>query len=226
MKTQTFTLTSLFIISSATLFLVSCKKDQNISNTPGINYQLQTTNRTSTVGKVESGNIVWTSGYGNATEVKFDAKGPSGDVEYKSSSNQRIDLFSGISSLSNVTLPAGTYKEVEFKVELNPTATEPALLLNGNYSSTGPAVPIIFSISTPLEIETEMNDVTVANNSSYKALTDLNLSTLTTGITQNMIDNASKTNGSIIINSSSNVSLYNIIIANFKASEAIEFKKD
>ena len=87
-------------------------------------------------------------------------------------------------------------------------------------------MPIIFSISTPLEIETEMNDVTVANNSSYNALTDLNLSTLTTGITQSMIDNASRTNGTIIINSSSKVNLYNIIVANFKASEAIEFKKD
>lgn len=223
MKIQNLTLTTIFIISSAMLLIASCKKET--SNTTGINYQFQTTNRISTIGRIESGNVVWTSGYGNATEVKFDTKGSSGDVEYKSSFHQRIDLFPGISSLSNFIIQPGTYKEVEFKVELNPTITEPALLLNGTFTSTGPAVPIIFSISTPLEIETQMNDVTIENNNSYNALTDLNLSTLTTGITQTMIDNASRTNGTIIISSSSNVNLYNIIVDNFKASEAIEFKK-
>ena len=223
MKIQNFFLTTLFI-SAATLFLVSCKKEN--SGTPGISYQLQTSNRSSVLGRVASGNIVWTSGFGNASEVKFEGKGPSGEIQYKSTLQQRIDLFSGISTLGNVTLPAGSYKEVEFKVELNPTATEPALLLNGTYTSTGPAVPIIFRIATPLEIETEMNNVTVLANNGYNALTTLNLSLLTRGITQTMLDNAVKTNGTILINSSSNVDLYNIILNNLKECDDIDFKDD
>ena len=223
MKIKNFFLTTLFI-TAATLFLASCKKEN--TDSLGISYKLQTSNRSSTVGRVASGTIIWASGFGNASEIKFEAKGSNGEVEYKSNLQQRVDLFSGVSTLSNVTLPAGTYKEVEFKVELNPTATEPALLLNGNYASTGPAVPIIFSISTPLEIETEMNNVTVLANNGYNALTTLNLSLLTRGITQAMLDNAVKTNGTIVISSSSNVNLYNIILNNVKDSDEIEFEKD
>ena len=223
MKIQNFFLTTLFI-SAATLFLVSCKKEN--SDPPGISYQLQTNNRSSVLGRVAAGNIVWTSGYGNASEVKFEGKGPSGEIQYKSTLQQRIDLFSGISTLGNVTLPAGSYKEVEFKVELNPTATEPALLLNGTYTSTGPAIPIIFRIATPLEIETEMNNVTVLANNGYNALTTLNLSLLTRGITQTMLDNAVKTNGTILINSSSNVDLYNTILNNLKECDDIDFEDD
>ena len=223
MKIQNFFLTTLFI-SAATLFLVSCKKEN--SDPPGISYQLQTNNRSSILGRVAAGNIVWTSGYGNASEVKFEGKGPSGEIQYKSSLQQRIDLFSGISTLGNVTLPAGSYKEVEFKVELNPTTTEPALLLNGTYTSTGPAIPIIFRIATPLEIETEMNNVTVLANNGYNALTTLNLSLLTRGITQTMLDNAVKPNGTILINSSSNVDLYNIILNNLKECDDVDFKDD
>ena len=223
MKIQNFFLTTLFI-SAATLFLVSCKKEN--SDPPGISYKLQTSNRSSVVGRVAAGNIVWTSGYGNASEVKFEGKAPSGEIEYKTTVQQRIDLFSGISTLGNVTLPPGSYQEVEFEVKLNPTATEPALLLNGTYTSTGPAIPIIFRIATPLEIETEMNNVTVLANNGYNALTTLNLSLLTRGISQTMLDNAVKTNGTILINSSSNVDLYNIILNNLKECDDIDFDDD
>lgn len=223
MKIQNFFSTT-FIISTVTFFLVSCKKEN--SDPLGITYQLQTSNRSSVVGRVASGNVVWTSGFANATQVKFEGKGPNGEIEYKSSLQQRIDLFSGVSTLGNVTLPAGTYQEVEFEVKLNPTASEPALSVSGTYSSTGPAVPITFNISVPLEVETELNNVTVTANNSYNALTTLNLSLLTRGISQVMLDNAVKTNGVIVISSSSNVNLYSIIFDNLIDCDGMEFDED
>ena len=75
MKIQNFFSTT-FIISTVTFFLVSCKKEN--SDPLGITYQLQTSNRSSVVGRVASGNVVWTSGFANATQVKFEGKGPNG----------------------------------------------------------------------------------------------------------------------------------------------------
>ena len=168
------------LIASAALIMTGCKKDNN--DPSGITYKLQTSNRTTYVARVEAGNIQWTSGFGNASEVKFEAKGTNGEIEYKSSTQQHINLFSGISTLGNLTLPAGTYREVEFKVELNPTPTEPALELAGTYTSTGPATPVIFRVSSSLELKTERNDVTITTNNGYSALTTLNLSLLGSGI--------------------------------------------
>ena len=71
-----------------------------------------------------------------------------------------------------------------------------------------------------------MNNVTVSANSGYNALTSLNLSLLSRGITQIMLENAVKTNGTIVISSSLNVDLYNIILNNLKESDEIEFKHD
>ena len=71
-----------------------------------------------------------------------------------------------------------------------------------------------------------MNNVTVLANNGYNALTTLNLSLLTRGITQTMLDNAVKTNGTILINSLSNVDLYNIILNNLNECDDIDFEDD
>ena len=71
-----------------------------------------------------------------------------------------------------------------------------------------------------------MNNVTLLSNTGYHALTTLNLSLLTRGISQAMLDNAAKTNGAIVISSSSNVDLYTIIFNNLRDCDGMEFDKD
>ncbi len=208
------------------LFFTGCKKNNNNDSESGIKYKIQTINRTSVIARTTTGNIQWTSGYGYATEIKFEAESNNFEVEYKSQVPQRIDLFSGVATLGNVTLPPGTYKEVEFEVELNSSGANSAFELNGQFTSGNTTTPVIFRVTSPLEIETEKENVVITDNNSYTALTTLNLSLLTKGVTESMLNSAARTNGTILISSTSNTVIYNIILNNLHDIDEVEFEDD
>ena len=221
MKTQLL----ISFIAATTLLTTSCKKNNN-NGTAGVKYQLQTTNRSSVIARTTSGNILWTSGSAYATEVKFEAKKDNNEVEFKSQTAQLIDIFLPVATLSTITLNPGTYSEVEFEVELNPSGSNPALELNGQYTSGPVTTPVKFTVNSPLELKNEKNNVVVTDNNSYKALTTLNLSLITTGVTETMLNNAVRTGGTILISSTSNSNIYNIILANLHDSDEVEFDHD
>lgn len=213
MKTKALLLTAMIV----TVSFLSCKKTAQQS---GIAYQLKTTNRSSAVARMQSGTISWTSGYASAKEIKFEAEDSAGHVEFKSETVQKIDLFASLSSLGNVTVAPGLYYEVEFKLELDTTATDAAFELKGTYNST----PVIFTVSSPFEIKGEQANVTIADEKSYTSVTALNLANLITGITSADLDAAAKdSTGSIVISASSNTSIYNTMLNNLHNSEEEDF---
>ena len=220
----------LFSITLATpLFFIACKKNKDsLSATSSFKYKLTTTNRNSIVARIAGGNVLWTSGYASATQVKFEAKkSDNSQVEFKSSAMQHIDLFASlVPVIGNISLPADTYKEVEFKGELAPSGSDAALELNGTFTSGAVTTPVTFTVNSPLEIKTEKNNVVIADNSSYSALTNLNLSFLTQGITEAMLNSSTKTGGKIIISANSNTNLYTIMLANLDNSDEVEFEHD
>lgn len=200
------------------LFLIGCKKDNEQS---GVNFNVSTIGKSTTVGRLSgtTGTINWTSGYASANEIEFEAEDANTEVKYKSIASQRIDLFASLSTLGFVSIPPGTYEEVEFEIHLSPTPTTSALELRGLYNTT----PIVFRINTPLEIEAEFEDVTITQSNSSTALISLNLALLTQGISDAALTGATLTNGEIIISSNSNTALYNIMINNFSQIDDVEF---
>ena len=201
---------------SAIFFLAACKKNNDSSNA---NFKLKTTERSATVGRT-AGTITWTSGFASATEIEFEAKKDNIELELKSEARQRINLFSPLSTLGLVTIPPGIYKEVEFEIHISPAAPDAALELRGTYNST----PIVFRVNTPIEIEAEFDDVTITQGNDFSAIISLNLSLLTLGITDAALSNAMLTNGEIIISATSNIALYNIMLANLKNIDDVEIE--
>lgn len=206
------------------LVFTGCSKKSDSAT--AIKYQLQTTNRSAVIARTVAGNLQWTSGYGSATEVKFEAKMNNNEIEYESKTAQKLDLFSAITTLGTVSLAPGTYTEAEFEVELNPTGTDAALELNGEYTSNGITTPVIFRVNTPLELKNEKSNVTVLDNNSYKALTTINLALLTKGVTEAMLNAAVSTNGSILITASINSNIYDILLNNLQDSDEVDFEHD
>jgi hypothetical protein len=203
----------------------ACKKSKDPSS---FNYKLTTTSRSNVLARVEAGNITWASGYANANMVKFEAKTTSNTaVEFKSPVSQQLDIFASLAStLTNVTLTPGTYHEIEFKAELAPGGSNAALEINGTFTSGVNTTPVLFTVGSPLEIKTEMSNVTVTDNSSYSAITSLNLSLLTRGITEAMLNSATKTNGKIVISATSNAGLFATMLANLDGCDEMDFHHD
>lgn len=210
----------LVIAAMAVLFFGSCKKSSSDTETAsGMQFQLAVSNPTVVVGKIEGpGTVAWTSGSAYATMVKLEAKQNASQVEFKTTIPTQVDLFAPVAAtLGNVTLPAGTYTEVEFKISLSQNGSAPALELNGNYTNaSSQVIPVSFSLSSPIILKAEQSNVTITSNSNFSALTTLNLAFVSAGITQAMLNSATVTNGKIIISASSNSNLYNIILNNLQ----------
>ena len=223
MKLKSFILVA--AVSSA-LFLDSCKKSS--IGASSFKYKMATSNRINVVGKIESGNIAWTTGYGSANLVKFEAKNSSNaEVEYKTNTAQHIDLFSTLASvLGTINLPAGTYREIEFKAELAPSGSDAALELTGTFTSGAIVTPIVFTVNSAIEVKTERSNVVITDGASYSALANLNMAMLAQGITEAMLNSATRNGGKILISSSSNSGLYAMMLANLDNCDEVEFERD
>lgn len=197
--------------------LFSCQKNKDSA---GVNYQLKATSTSSTVART-AGTLSWTSGYALASEIKFEAKKEGNEVEQKSKAEQKVDLFASVSTLGTVQLPAGSYKEVEFKIQLMPSQTAVAFELKGTYGGKA----VTFQVNEALEVKGEKEGVDISDGASYTAVTSLNLSLLSLGVSSKLLDNATASNGEILISSTSNADLYAIMLANLKNLDDCDFRK-
>lgn len=215
----------LLSIAAAVIILISCKKEA--SGPAGVKFQLKATNNIAGVeAKTTAASITWNNGNATPSMVKFEAKKGTTEVEFSSTASQQVNLFSvAQSTFGNLSLPDGNYNEIELKINVNGTPAAPALELNGTYNNGTSDIPVAFRVTTPVLIKAEKNNVNITGG-SFTAVTELNLSLYTTGITQSMLNSATKTAGTIVISSVSNANLYNIIVNNIDRFHHAEFNHD
>lgn len=211
--------TALLSLLLAPVVFSSCKKEaasdsQTSDNASSFSYELTTVNRTSSVARTEAGSIQWTAGTANPTQIKFEATNSSGEIEFKQATSTPIDLFNASSSLGALTVPAGTYTEVEFKAQLVPAGNTPALELSGTFTSGTTTKPVVFRVGSNLELKAEKANVVVAAGTTYSAVNAIDLSGIAEGISATSLSNATLTNGTIVISSSSNSGLYATLLNN------------
>lgn len=209
---------TLSLVAAAILMFSSCAKDP-ASGTSTVSFQLK-----AAVSPVNGAAITWTAGTAGVATAKIEAKkNDSSQVEFKSDPNVQVDLF-GVLTVANVAVPAGTYKRVGFKSELQPMSGKPALHLEGTYTAGGVTTPISFDVNTAVNIRSERDSILIAANASYTALTTIGLLTLTQDVTEPDLKAADRTSGKIIISSSSNISVYNKMVANLSKNQVIDFR--
>jgi hypothetical protein len=213
----------LLSIAAAALIFTSCKKE-NSGAPAGVDFQLKATNTVAALQRTDAATIQWTSGTATPTSVKFEAKKDATEVEFTSTSGQQVNLFTvAQGTFGNLTLPDGTYNEIELKIQLDGSTSVPALELNGTFNNGSSNVPVVFRVTTPLLIKAEKSNVAITGG-AFTAVTSLDLASFTTGISQSAMSSATQTAGSIVISSTSNANLYNIIISNINRFHHAEFE--
>ncbi len=211
--------------------ITACKKDQSLNQpkakTSAVVFQLKAVNpvvslertvagASITSNRIEGVNIQWNSATAFVSQLKFEAQKSDSEVEFKVDLQKSIDLFQIDNSLGNMVLPAGNYKEVEFKVKLSPDGNSPALLLKGRLKNGIDSMTIIFRADESIEVKGEKHNVTVNDTTIHKAITSLDLAKLTHGISIDVLGKAVKTGNDILITSGINKDLYKIMVKNLR----------
>lgn len=219
-------LPSIFILLAVSL--ASCKKDASTSSdqsSGAIRFQLTAQNPSSAVNRLDvnasalrdaGASIEWREGTASASLIKFEGERSGSEVEFKSSVQRTINLFDAAASLGNISLPAGTYDEVEFKAKLSPVNGQPALELKGQFNDGTTTRKITFRAEEEMEIKGEKKLVTITDSTIHTAVTQLNLALAGRGVSLSMLSSAAVTGGEIIMSQSVNKELYKIILKNLR----------
>lgn len=205
----------------AGLLFASCKKSSNngyvtSTNQPTMSYEIKATNANYSMDRTTAtANVVWDSAFATPDVIVFEATQGNVQVQYKATNTQEINLMAPTAlDFGNFSLPAGTYTDVTLKIDLDKMGNTPVLQLNGSVTDGTVTLPVELLVNESVQLQTEQDSVTITTDSSFVAVTTLDLSSITTGITATMLLNARLTDGTIVLSSSSNENLYRMILNN------------
>ena len=234
MKTQLFSLGTVML--GAIIVLHSCSKD-DATGGGKLSYQVKPANFTASVSSnvASSGLIVnvnsnssltWTSGNANISEIDFEAKSNNVEIEHELKNMVNVDLFNLSPVLGSISIPDGTYDEVELKLDLKQsTNTAIPLTLKGMYTNgSGAKMPVEFYFNEDFEIKVEAEDLVVNGTNDYLGLINVQLNKFLSKVSSSDLDGATKTNGTIVISSASNPELYSKLKSNLNAFGNCDFE--
>lgn len=169
----------------------------------------------------------------NAPEGKENSKTAE---SLKEDSVKNVNLFIPNQQIGIVNIAPGNYDSLLVKLQITQTPTSPALFLKGNYTNqAGLKKPVEFSLNEgiidsqldnqeqgehqggendDLKILATLRKLVISAQSSTVASIKLDYRKLLNGVTASDFDNAVLNNGIIIINKTTNISIYNKIKAN------------
>jgi hypothetical protein len=235
LKTGIFAIALLAVVS-----LAACKKNgaAPLSKTSQLTFQAQADNSVANLSaspaagsnlatnSVISG-LTFTGGIANISKFQLEAKRNGVETEIESKNLTNVDLFALSPSIANTTIDTGTYREIEIKlVLLHSSSGAIPLKLTGTFTnSSGTAVPFEFDLNDDVTIKAEAANIHVTSTTDFLALIHLHLGRLEKGVTAADLDTASLTNGTLVISSTSNTTIYNTVLANFGTCGENEFRE-
>ncbi|MEJ7694397.1 hypothetical protein [Daejeonella sp.] len=221
-------------VLSTVLILSSCEKDDS-SGSGKLSYKVKPANFTASIGTTISGSglpvgpttnssITWTSGSLYISEIDFEAESKNNEIEFELKQPVTVDLFNLSPILGSITIPDGTYDEVELKLELKKSTSNIPLTLKGTYTdANGAKIPVEFYLNEDFEVEVEAEDLVVKGTNDYLGLINVQLNKFLTNVITADLSSATKTGGVIVISNTSNSNLYAKLKANLNAFADCDF---
>lgn len=172
----------------------------------------------SSSNKAASGSFIFKDGFITISELEYEAESVNDiySVEFEMEGIVVIDFATGIPTpdIRAITIPAGTYQEVEIEVELFDDTNEPSIVLNGTYTSPDGAVhPVRFEYHSgeSFEVEREGTIVFTENQSAIAEIT-FDPSFWFAGVTDEDMESANKNmDGTIVISEDHNTDIFDIV---------------
>lgn len=174
---------------------------------------------------VGSASLTWDTAQMLISRVKYEAElknsvthHDSVKISYEWNGPQIVNLLDPTTVLGSYTLTPGFYDEIELNVVglKKDAGNNPVFYLTGSYTnSTSVKVPIMFKVYEDIMFKTKKDSVEVtADNFVFTSTIQLYLDQLLVGVDPSVLDNATLTDGAIIISAESNFELYRIIMRN------------
>lgn len=180
-----------------------------------------------------SGALKFTDGYIAISRLEFEVETENDSIEreFELEQNTIIDFPTGGTTpdIGNITIPAGTYEEVEVEIELRENSEEPAILLNGVFtSSDGVEHPIRFEFNSKETFEVEREGVIVLEENQV-AITQITFDPILwfANITEADLGNVTAdSEGVVVISATQNTEIFDKVADGLELASEVEVGDD
>ncbi|MBN4085164.1 hypothetical protein JYT89_02345 [Flavobacteriaceae bacterium AH-315-B10] len=208
---------NLFKLSLLALFvtvLASCSSDDNDSSDVNVRLAVNTTSSsTATQSRLAPNDLVFTSGTITIREVVFDGDNGSVSVSRTHEQIADIDYATGIITPAVVvSVPEGTYTSVNLGIELQDENSSPSVVIEGTYTHTnGDVIPIRFEFNSGEVFEANAASVILVEGTDVVGKITFDAISWFSTVTATQLDNATLTEGVIIISGTNNATIFDIV---------------
>ncbi|MCA1758116.1 MAG: hypothetical protein LC649_11730 [Bacteroidales bacterium] len=179
------------------------------------------------------GELVFTSGTIMFEGVEFEAEseGDTMEVEFERDGDVMLDFATGVTTpdISYITIPAGTYEEIDIEMELKDDGDTPAIVLEGVYTDlagTDHLVRFEYNSGETFEVELE-GSIVFAEDVSFTAQVTIDPASWFTGVSDQDFTSAVKNDSDVIvISSTSNTNIYGVVANGLELASEVEFNND
>lgn len=215
--------------------LGACQKDP--ANDGELTYSFSPVNLSASLGTSASlsgqpvvagtnGSINWTTGRFNIQKIELSGKKDGSAINIQYENLTGIDILQLGTIAGSVTLPAGTYTDLEVKLSLVASDTKRPLTLVGKYiEASGTQIPVEVHFNENLELKKNISQLIIKGD-KYKADVTLEVNNLVKNLVQSDFGQTTRgVNNSIFVSSTVNTALYNKLTANLELVPKVAITK-
>lgn len=225
---QLFQITALSVLS--VLIFTNCSDDDtNSGASMKLAIKMNTTS-TSTTKAMNANSLVFNTGSVIIREIVFDGDMVTGDstksVSITHEQIATIDLVTGNATPSvEVEIPVGTYRSVNLGIEIQDENDIPSVVAEGIYTNVdGIETPVRFEFNSGEVFEAEAPEHTFQDGTNAIAEIDFSPAVWFSTITSTQLDNATRTDGVIVVSESSNSAIFDIVADKLDNATQATFK--
>lgn len=214
MKKMRFNTLLTVAILIAGLLITGCEKENDNPN-GSISFKVNTTssNTINLKSTAAANDLVFNSGTITIREVVFDGDTDTLSVSRTIEQIAYVDYATGdVSPEIVIEVPAGDYTSVNLGVELQDENSEPSVVIEGTYTnSSGEVIPIRFEFNSGEVFEATAPTVSIEAGADLFGKVTFDAASWFSTVSSSDLDEATLTDGKIIVSSTSNSDIFDIV---------------